>query len=117
MFYPDWPVRNGFRIETVKLLSDVVKKLQACGAFSSPSHENQPEAAPVSAAAATSAESYAAQGDRDLNARDYARALEAYKTAIALHPSLCRPSGAWLRLPDQREQGGRQGADAGGETP
>ena len=56
VFYPDRPLRNGFRIETVELLSDVVKKLQACGAFSSPSNENQSEAAPVSAAAATSAE-------------------------------------------------------------
>src|SRR5262249_57306149 len=34
--YPDRPLRNGFRVETVELLSDVIKKLQSCGASNAP---------------------------------------------------------------------------------
>src|SRR5262245_49063638 len=33
VYYPDRPKRNGFEVQTVELRSDIVKKLESCGAF------------------------------------------------------------------------------------
>jgi len=43
---------------------------------------------PPAAPPATSAEAYNAQGDKHLEAKDYAQAIEAYHKAIAMNPSL-----------------------------
>src|SRR6185503_6039650 len=86
VIYPDRPKRNGFTVETVELRSDIVRKLQSCGALDQPARGRQPAAAITSAPG--SAKSYSALGDRYLQARDYAKGLEAYKKAVSLDPSL-----------------------------
>jgi tetratricopeptide (TPR) repeat protein len=84
VYYPSRPKKGGFTVQEVELRSDVVRKLTACNALTAP--------APVSAAAPVSAptngaEAYDAQGDNYLVAKDYAKAIELYKKALAIDDS------------------------------
>lgn len=97
--YPDRPLRNGFRVETVELLSDVVKKLQSCGAFNAPSNapSNTPSTVtppPATADVDKTIVAYLNQGDQYKAAKKYPDAIAAYQKAISLKPSI----GAYSRL-------------------
>ena len=96
--YPDRPLRNGFRVETVELQSDVVKKLQSCGAFNPPS--NTPSNVPSNATPTANADvdkaivAYLNQGDQYRAAKKYPEALATYQKANSLRPSV----GAFSRI-------------------
>jgi Flp pilus assembly protein TadD len=84
VYYPSRPKRGGFTVQEVELRSDVVLKLTACKALtpSTPVSTAAPGSAPT-----TGAEAYDAQGDKYLKARDYVKAIEAFKKALAIDPS------------------------------
>lgn len=55
VYYPDRPKRNGFTAMAAELRSDVVKKLQACGALAASQPTSQPTPPPTSATAGSGA--------------------------------------------------------------
>jgi tetratricopeptide (TPR) repeat protein len=104
VYYPDRPLRNGFGVETVELYGDIIKKLQACGAFdgtstttpkpNAPSTTTPKPIAPSTTTPGTSASPYITHGDKYREAKRYPEAVEAYKKSIAIEPSI----GAYSRL-------------------
>ena len=103
VYYPDRPKRNGLQVQTVELRSDIIKKLQACGAFQEkrPSLPQVSSGAPT-AAGATNPDVDAAnvlllQGVEQLSNNDktganklFAEAIVKYKAAITRGSDLYR---------------------------
>jgi len=90
VYYPSRPKRGGFTVQETELRSDVVSKLTACNALTAPAPIPGP--APVTAPApasapTTGAEAYFTEGEKYLKARDFDKAIELYKKALAIDPS------------------------------
>jgi tetratricopeptide (TPR) repeat protein len=82
VYYPDRPMRGGFAVQTSELRSEIVKKLQACGALAQEKPMNpQPD-------------SYLIQANKYLAEKQYTNAITAYKQAIVVQPS----SGAYVSM-------------------
>ena len=98
VFYPDRPLRNGFKVETVELFSDVIRKLQSCGAIkaalNTPSNTPSTITPPANADVNNTIVAYLNQGDQYRAGKNYPEAIAAYQKAISLKPSI----GAYSRL-------------------
>lgn len=81
VYYPDRPRRNGILVQATELRSDMIRKLQACGALAGGT-DNRVEA-------------YLADGAKYYDAKDYAKALDAYKAAAALKPDAKNSTAAY----------------------
>jgi Flp pilus assembly protein TadD len=84
IYYPSRPQRGGFTVQEVELRSDVVRKLTACKALTAPTAATAPA---TSSAATSDAYAYNAQGDKYLVAKDYVKAIDLYKKALAIDHS------------------------------
>jgi TPR repeat protein len=100
VYYPDRPKRGGFTVQAAELRSDVVRKLQACGALASPQGQASAQSAstqnrtapstspaPIAAAAPASADSYYQQGVQYANAKQFSQAADALKKSIDIRPT------------------------------
>jgi tetratricopeptide (TPR) repeat protein len=81
--YPDGPKRNCFTAMSAEFRGDLVKKLPSCLALAA----SLSAAALLCAFAGTGVEDYLVQGMKYLDSKDYAKAIEAYKKAVALDPA------------------------------
>jgi tetratricopeptide (TPR) repeat protein len=102
--YPDRPPQGGIQVTTVELLGDIVKKLQACGAFNPPgtnppqrqqqtppaqssTQPRTPATTTSSSSSGMTAQQYFDLGSKYMGAKDYEKALDAFKKSIAIAPS------------------------------
>ncbi|HEY1263559.1 MAG TPA: hypothetical protein VGF06_08550 [Terriglobales bacterium] len=89
VYYPDRPMHGASMVQASELRSEIILKLQACGALAgspavkpqAPSPSTQAPANPATVA------SYAEEGRKYFFAKDYVRAIEAYKKAITASPT------------------------------
>jgi tetratricopeptide (TPR) repeat protein len=101
IYYPDRPKRGGFTAMGTELRSDMVRKLQACGALGGAPSQPRP-AQPTSGAPQTSgqgaAQAYLNQGIKLYNAKNYPGAVEAFKKCATLRPDTrtLATTYAWL---------------------
>lgn len=120
--YPDRPLRGGLTVETVELRSDVIQKLAACGAFESRKlpqvwgdADTKADPAPPSGKGANTTVSRPAttangaavlveQAAKYFDAREYAKAIEACKKAMAMEPKNERANFYLAVSYDQSEQ-------------
>ncbi len=98
VYYPDQPKRSGFTVQTAELRSEVVKKLQACGALAG----GQKMATQSNTPAGNHAEALLAQANQHYEAKDYATALQLYQNVIAMNPSTAISAfahyrGGWIQ--------------------
>lgn len=93
VYYPDRPKRNGMTAISTELRSEIVKKMQACGALAASQGKSAQPSGPGS-----SAQAYLAEGDKYRDAKDYDRAIETYKKVIALSPDSETLAGAYFRI-------------------
>ena len=82
VYSPDRPKRGGFMVQGAELRSDVVGKLQACGALPSP-----PGQASAPTANPPSGTDYYQQGRNYSNGKQYSQAIAAFNKSIAIHPT------------------------------
>ncbi len=82
VYYPDQPKRGGFTVQTAELRSEVIEKLQACGALAGGQEMTTQPNAPVG----NRAEALLAQANQHYEAKDYANALQLYQNLVALTP-------------------------------
>jgi tetratricopeptide (TPR) repeat protein len=90
VYYPDRPMRGGFTFQTSELRSEIIKKLQTCGALPAPPGQTAAQSSSASAQTSTSstgAEAYQQQGEAYIKAQQFSPAVDALKKAIALKPS------------------------------
>lgn len=109
--YPDRPLRHGFEVQEAEKRGDVIAKIKAClgpgATLTSTERPSTRIAAPPAGGAASTAkaaekpavtkpvdagraEAYADEGSKYCDAKDYAKALDAYQKAVAVNPSLAR---------------------------
>ena len=114
VYYPDRPKRNGFEVQTVELRGDIIKKLEACGAFqekqtplpqvsSKPPANSKPvdaTATPKIAAANSVAIEHYEKAKQFYKAGNYAKTIPEVEQAIALNLDKDRLAVAYLFLCD-----------------
>ena len=83
VYYPDRPMRGGFMVQESELRSEIVRKLQACGALAGEPQTAAPQPTPSS----LTADDYIKQAEPYFKGKDAAKAIDPLKKAIALTPS------------------------------
>ena len=83
VYYPDRPKTGGFEAMRVVLRADIIKTLSACGAFKTQVSDEHSDSE-----ADGTVEYYLSEGNKLRDKKDYAKAIEQYKKALALKPSL-----------------------------
>jgi tetratricopeptide (TPR) repeat protein len=95
IYYPDRPKRGGFTVQTSELRSDVIKKLQACGALAEQKPMSTQPNAPSQQPPDGNAEAYFAEGEKYYQAKDYAKAIPPFREVVRRNPG---HANAWGRL-------------------
>lgn len=91
VYYPSRPKNAiGGTAFGIELRSDLEKMLRACGAIGDGQPAVAPLGAPPAAPAGRGAEGLADQGNKYFAGKDYAKAVESYRKAIAADPRLAR---------------------------
>ena len=80
VYYPDRPKRGGFIVQSAELYDVVVKKLQACGALAG-------SAVAKSQSSNRTARDYRGEGEKYVDAKDYAHAVPLLQEAVRLNPN------------------------------
>lgn len=87
-YYPDRPKRAGFTVQKAELRSEIIKKLQACGALGGAETTTDRQThSPQPTASSMTADDYIKQAEPYFNGKDAHKALEPLKQSIALRPS------------------------------
>jgi len=82
VYYPDRPKQGGFTVQKVELRSDIIRKLERCGAF-----KPAPTPTDTKKEKYTDADYLGYYGSQDYKKKDYKSAEDLFKQALALEPN------------------------------